>query len=69
MGYYRVTEKRDRQHQFDSQGRRVFADIAGLGAEEHAWLRARHCRTSSENNKPSCGSIDGVSAECGTVGG
>jgi integrase len=46
MGYYRVTEKRVRQavnqvaqHQFDSQGRRVFADIAGLVAEEHARLR------------------------------
>ena len=46
MGYYRVTEKRVRQavnqvaqHQFDSQGCRVFADIAGLVAEEHARLR------------------------------
>jgi integrase len=46
MGYYRVTEKRVRQavnqvaqHQFDSQGRRVFAGIAGLVAEEHARLR------------------------------
>ena len=46
MGYYRVTEKRVRhavnqvaQHQFDSQGHRVFADIAGLVAEEHARLR------------------------------
>lgn len=46
MGYYRVTEKRVRkavnqvaQHQFDNQGRRVFADIAGLVAEEHARLR------------------------------
>ncbi|MEA5456930.1 tyrosine-type recombinase/integrase [Sinomonas sp. JGH33] len=46
MGYYRVTEKRVRhavnqvaQHQFDSQGRRVFADVAGLVAEEHARLR------------------------------
>jgi hypothetical protein len=45
-GYYRVTEKRVRQavnqvaqHQFDSQGRRVFADIAVLVAEEHARLR------------------------------
>lgn len=41
-----VTEKRVRQavnqvaqHQFDSQGRRVFADIAGLVAEEHTRLR------------------------------
>lgn len=46
MGYYRVTEKRVRhavdqvaQHQFNSQGHRVFADIAGLVAEEHARLR------------------------------
>jgi hypothetical protein len=46
MGYYRVTEKGVRQavnqvaqHQFDSRGRRVFADIAGLVAEEHARLR------------------------------
>lgn len=46
MGYYRVTEKRVRQavnqvaqHQFDNQSRRVFVDIAGLVAEEHARLR------------------------------
>lgn len=45
LGYYRVTEKRVRhavnqvaQHPFDSQGR-VFAEVDGLVAEEHARLR------------------------------
>jgi integrase len=46
LGYYRVSEKRVRVaidrvsgHQFDSQGRRVFLDIRGLLADEHARMR------------------------------
>jgi hypothetical protein len=46
LGYYRVTEKRVRAaidrvspHQFDNQGRRVFADIHGLLTDEHARMR------------------------------
>ncbi len=46
LGYYRVSEKRVRAaidrvsgHQFDSQGRRVFLDIRGLLADEHARMR------------------------------
>ncbi len=46
LGYYRVTEKRVRAaidrvstHQFDNQGRRVFLDIRGLLADEHARMR------------------------------
>ncbi len=46
LGYYRVSEKRVRVaidrvsgHQFDSRGRRVFLDIRGLLADEHARMR------------------------------
>lgn len=46
LGYYRVSEKRVRVavdrvsgHQFDSQGRRMFLDIRGLLADEHARIR------------------------------
>jgi integrase len=46
LGYYRVSEKRVRVaidrvsgHQFDSQGRRVFLDVRGLLADEHARMR------------------------------
>jgi integrase len=46
VGYYRVTEKRVRTaidrvsaHQFDGQGRRVFHNIQGLLAHEHARMR------------------------------
>jgi integrase len=46
LAYYRVTEKRVRRavdqvalHQYDAQGRRVFAEIAGLVTDEHARIR------------------------------
>ena len=46
LGYYRITEKRVRAavdrvsaHQFDGQGRRVFRQIGGLLADEHARMR------------------------------
>jgi integrase len=45
-GYYRITETRIRaaidrvaRHQFDAAGRRVFHDITGLLADEHARMR------------------------------
>jgi hypothetical protein len=45
-GYYRITETRIRaaidrvaRHQFDASGRRVFHDITGLLADEHARMR------------------------------
>jgi predicted Fe-S protein YdhL (DUF1289 family) len=45
-GYYRITENRIRaaidrvaRHQFDAAGQRVFRDISGLLADEHARMR------------------------------